>query len=239
MRRGLVAQQRRSKWWRHFFRRQESVKTTWKLRLALLMLMTLLIYGAYRTRAVWILWMGQSLVCAETIGQSDLILVENFDPDYLVYERAAALHHAGFAARVLIPIQVSPKPGPPDEGPYAMAMGLAELTSRLMGIDDPKILPIRAIEPISLNAAYQLRDYLTQEHLRSVIVVSPAFRSMRSYLVHQAVLAPVGITVHCVPDSRLETRENWTESWHDLEEITQQSLKLLFYRFYVLRHRLP
>jgi hypothetical protein len=203
------------------------------------MLLMLLIYGVYRMRPVWILWVGQSLVCAETIGQSDLIVVENFDPDYLVYERAAAIHHAGFAARVLIPIHVSPEPGPLDAGPYAMAEGLAELTSRLVGIDDPEILPIRAIEPISLNAAYQLRDYLTREHLRSVIVVSPTFRSMRSYLVHQAVLAPVGITVHCVPDSRLETRENWTESWHDLEEITQQFLKLLFYRFYVLPNRSP
>jgi hypothetical protein len=234
-----MAQRRRSEWRRHFFRRQESVRTTWKLRLALLMLLMLLIYGVYRMRPVWILWVGQSLVCAETIGQSDLIVVENFDPDYLVYERAAAIHHAGFAARVLIPIHVSPEPGPLDAGPYAMAEGLAELTSRLVGIDDPEILPIRAIEPISLNAAYQLRDYLTREHLRSVIVVSPTFRSMRSYLVHQAVLAPVGITVHCVPDSRLETRENWTESWHDLEEITQQFLKLLFYRFYVLPNRSP
>lgn len=239
MRLGLVAQRRQSEWRRHFFRRQESVKTTWKLRLALLMLMMLLIYGVYRTRAVWILWVGQSLVCAETIRQSDLILIENFDPDYLVYERAAALRHAGFAARVLIPILVSPEPGQSEEGPYAMSKGLAELTSRLVGIDDPKILPIRAIEPISLNAAYQLRVYLTQEHLRSVIVVTPTFRSMRSYLVHQAVLAPVGITVHCVPDSRLETRENWTESWHDLAEITEQFLKLLFYRFYVLRNRSP
>jgi hypothetical protein len=203
------------------------------------MLVMLLIYGVYRMRPVWILWVGQSLVCAETIGQSDLIVVENFDPDYLVYERAAALRHAGLAARVLIPIHVSPEPGPPDPGPYAMAKGLAELTSRLVGIDDPEILPIRAIEPISLNAAYQIRDYLTREHLRSVIVVSPTFRSMRSYLVHQTVLTPVGITVHCVPDSRLEAREHWTESWHDLEEITEQFLKLLFYRLYVLPNRSP
>jgi hypothetical protein len=237
MRPASVAQRRRSDWRRHFFRRQESVKTTWKLRLALLVLMMLLVYGVYRTRMVWVLWVGQSLVCPETIGQSDLILVENFDPDYLVYERAAALYHAGFAARVLIPIQASPAPGQPDRGPYAMSKGLAELTSRLVRIDDPKLLPIQAIEPISLNAAYQLRDYLTQEHLKSVIVVTSIFRSMRSYLVYQAVLAPAGISVHCVPATGPGAPENWTTSWHDIEDMTEQFLKLLFYRFYVLRNQ--
>jgi hypothetical protein len=238
MRRAPVAERRRSQWQRHFFQRKESVKTTWKLRLAVLMLMILLVYSVHRTREGWVLWVGQSLVCPETIGHSDLILVENFDPDSLVYERAAALHHAGFATRVLIPIQVSNEPGQPDKRPYAMSKGLAQLMSRLVRIHEPKILPIQAIEPISLNAAYQLRDYLTREHLRSVIVVTPIFRSMRSYLVYQAVLAPAGIRVYCVPASGLEASENWTKSWHDIQEVTEQFLKLLFYRFYVLQTQL-
>jgi hypothetical protein len=71
-----------------------------------------------------------------------------------------------------------------------------------------------------------------------VIVVTPMFRSMRSDLVYQAVLVPAGIRVYCVPAAGLETPKNWTKSWHDIQEVTEQFLKLLFYRFYVLRHRL-
>ena len=110
--------------------------------------------------------------------------------------------------------------------------------SRLVRIQDPEIIPIRAIEPISLNAAYQIRDFLTKEHLRSIIVVTPGFRSKRSYLVYQAVLAPAGIKVYCMPVFGLETPENWTKTSHNIQEVTEQYLKLLYYRFYVLWNRL-
>jgi hypothetical protein len=233
-----VAQRRRSQWQRHFFHQQESVKTTWKFRIAILTLMMLLVYSVYSMREVWVRWVGQSLVCPQTIGQSDLILVENFDPDYLVFQRTAELQHAGWATRVLIPIPVATDPGQPDKRPYVMSKGVAELMSKLARIHDPQIFPIRAIEPIRLNAAYQLRDHLTKEHLTSVIVVTPIFESMRSYLVYQAVLTLAGIRVYCVPVSGLETAENWTKSWHDIQEVVEQFLKLLFYRLYVLRNRL-
>src|SRR5262249_28374740 len=157
-----------------FFYRQESIKMTWKLRLAVLMLVIVIVFV---TRGVWVSRIGQSLVCPEGIGQSDLILAGDFDPDYLVFERATGLHKAGFAPRVLIPAQVSPHPEQPDKRPYAVSRGLAELMARLARIQDPEIIPIRANEPISLNAAYQIRDFLTKEHLRSVIVVTPGFRS--------------------------------------------------------------
>lgn len=99
-----------SKWQRHFFYRKASVKTTWKLRLALLLLVILLVSV---TRGFWMLRIGQSLVCTEEIGPSDSILVENFDPHYLLFERAAALHKAGLAARVLGPAPASRDPERP------------------------------------------------------------------------------------------------------------------------------
>jgi hypothetical protein len=52
----------------------------------------------------------------------------------------------------------------------------------------PEILSIQILEPVSLNAAYQVRD----ERLRSVIVVTDDFRSQRSSLVYHAVLEPAG-----------------------------------------------
>ncbi len=216
-----------SPWQRHFFYRKESIKTTWKFRLALLMLVILLVSV---TRGFWILKIGQSLVCTEEMSLSDVILVENFDPNYLVFERAAALHKAGFAARVLVLTDVSRDPERAD----LVSQGIAELMSRVARLQDPEILPIRIREPVSLNAAYQIRDFLTKEHLRSVIVVTNGFRSKRSALVYHAVLDPAGIKVGCMPVFAGHTPKNWTATWHGIEDVTEQFLKLQYYRLYVL-----
>jgi hypothetical protein len=202
-----------------------------KLGLVALILTTALAYGMSNT---WRLKIGQSLVCSEEVARSDLILVENFDPDYLVFERAAELQRAGLASRALVPFQISPEPGKPDKRPYAVSKGIAELMSRLARIEDPEFAPIQAIEPISLNAAYQIRELLVKAHVRSVIVVTPGLRSKRSSLIYNAVLAPAGIKAYCVPVFGLDVINNWTGSWHDIQEIGEQFLKLTFYRLHVL-----
>jgi hypothetical protein len=216
-----------SKWQHHFFYRKESIKTTWKFRLMLLLLGILLVFV---TRGFWMLRIGQSLVCAEEMRPSDIILVENFDVDYLAFERAAALHKAGLAARVLVPTQASRD----SESANPVSQVIAELMARVARLQNPTILPVRIIEPISLNVAYQVRDFLTKEHLRSIIVVTDGFRSQRSALVYHAVLDPVGIHVSCIPVFGQRTPKNWTETWHGIQEGIEQFLKLQYYQFYVL-----
>jgi hypothetical protein len=76
--------------------------------------------------------------------------------------------------------------------------------ARVARLQNAEILPIRIFEPISLNAAYQIRDFLTKEHLRSVIVVTGGFRSKRSLLVYHTVLDPAGIKVGCMAGVRTE-----------------------------------
>lgn len=221
---------RKSPWQRHFFYRKESIKTTWKCRLAFLMLVMLLMSV---TRGFWMLRIGQSLVCTEEMSPSDVILVENFDPHYLAFERAAALHKAGFAARVLVPTAASHDP----KRANAVSQGIAELMSQIARLQNPTILPIRIVEPVSLNAAYQIRDFLLKEHQRSVIVVTDGFRSKRSALVYHAVLEPAGIKVSCMPVFGERTPENWAVTWHGIEQVAEQLLKLQYYRFYALRVR--
>ena len=220
---------RGAQWQRHFFYTKASIKTTWKLRLALLLLGILLVSV---TRGFWMLRIGQSLVCPEEMGQSDGIMVENFDPDYRLFERAAALHKAGFAARILVPTSASRDPARPS----TVSKGIVDVMSHVARMHEPEIIPIQAIEPISLHAAYQIRDFLTKEHLKSVIVVTPGFRSQRSSLVYHAVLDPAGIQVYCVPVFGQTTPENWTATWHGIQDVTEQFLKLQFYRFHVLWH---
>src|SRR5437867_7260071 len=143
---------RQSNWQRHFFYKKESIKTTWKLRLGILILVILI---GSATRGFWTSRIGRSLVCAEEIDQSDIILVENFNPYYLLFERAAQLRRAQIAPRILVPVPTA-RDG---QGANSVSQGIAELMSRVARIPDAEILPIREIEPISLNAAYQVRAF--------------------------------------------------------------------------------
>src|SRR5215831_15414654 len=147
-------------WQQHFFYTRTSTRTTWKFRLAVLISVVPILMA---TRGFWSVQIGRSLVCKEDVAPSDLILVENFDPDYLVFERAAELKAAGLAPKVLVPIQALGTPGVPN----LVSKGIAEVMARYARLGPWEALPIREVEPITLNAAAQVRDYVVREHVRS------------------------------------------------------------------------
>jgi hypothetical protein len=62
-----------------------------------------------------------------------------------------------------------------------------------------------------------------------MLVVTLGFRSQRSSLVYHAVLGPAGITVSCVPLFGEKTPKNWTQTWHGIQDVTEQWLKLQHY----------
>ena len=99
---------------------------------------------------------GQNLVCPEEIAPSDSILAENFDLYYLVFERAAALQRAGVASRVFAPVPASRDPARPN----LVSQGIAEVMARVTQMPEPEFIPIRDIEPISRNVAYQILGFL-------------------------------------------------------------------------------
>ena len=172
--------------------------------------------------------MAQSLICAESIPHSDALLLENFDPSYLVFERAAALHREGVAPRILVPTAAA------EDEPNSIAKGTVELMAKVAWIQNFEFVPIHEVEPISLNAAKEIRDFLTKEGVDSVVVVTPAFRSRRSALVYDSVLTPADIRVGCVPVFGTKSSDNWTDTWHGIQDVAEQFLKLQYYRFYVL-----
>src|SRR5262249_46033969 len=96
------------------------------------------------------------------------------------------------------------------------------------------ILPIQEIEPVSLNAAYQIRNQLAKEHIRSMIIVTPGFRSRRTELVYHRVLRDVGTQLYCVPVFGRTSPGRWMETWHGIQDVTTEFLKLQYYRFYVI-----
>jgi hypothetical protein len=98
----------------------------------------------------------------------------------------------------------------------------------------PELIPVRDVEPLSLNVARQVRDFLRREHIGSVTVVSPGFRSRRSSLVYHAILGEAGIASSCVAVFGPETPENWSDSWHGRQRVGLEFVKLVYYRLYVL-----
>ena len=214
-------------WRRHLFYTKQCVRTTWKLRLGVLVVATLALAATSR---IWTSAIARSLVCAQDVGPSDLVLVENFDPSYVLFERAAALQKAGLAPRTLVLVQVSQAPGVANP----IFRGIAEIMARQARLETWEVLPIQEIEPISLNAAAQIRDHLARERVKSLIVVTRGFRSRRSALIYTNVLHDAGMEVRCDPVFGRATPEHWTATWHGMQEITEEFLKLQYYRFYVL-----
>ena len=111
----------------------------------------------------------------------------------------------------------------------------ASVMARMAHVQNVQIVPVHEIEPFTLNAAYQIRDFLARQDLRSVVVVAPAFRSRRASFVFGTVLKRAGVKVSCLPVFvGTHTVENWATSWHGIEVVGEQFIKLQFYRFYIL-----
>jgi len=215
-------------WTRHLFYRSEVLRTTWKLRLSVLLLAVVLIPATHR---IWAPKIAEGLICKEQILPSDAFLLENFDQDYLVFEHTRTLQATGVATKAYVPIMKDEKRG----GLDVVLKGTAELMARVAWLESMEFVPIDEHEPISLNAAKQIRDVLVSQKVKSIIVVTPVFRSRRSLMIYDSVLAPAGITVRCSPVIGLKTTDNWTQTWHGIQEITEQFIKLQYYRFWLLR----
>jgi hypothetical protein len=215
-----------SDWKRHFFYRSERTRTTWKFRIGLVLVVFL---AVWLTRGWWTVAAGSSLICERNAAPSDAILVENFDHDYLVFERATELRRAGLAPRVIVPVRAHA-----GTGFAGVALGTTELLAKLAHVGAFEPVPMEEVEPISLNAAYDVLAFLQREHIRTVIVVSPLFRSQRSALVYESTLGRAGILVRCEPVEGSVDVNTWTGSLHGIQNVAEQWLKLQYYRFYVL-----
>ncbi len=217
-------------WYRlagHLWYRTEVIRTTWKFRLAGTFAIAL---ALALTRGLWIPALAYALVCNEDLRTTDAILVEDFDRNYLLFERAAALREHRNDARVLIATTASPDPEAINDVPR----GFVEVMSRVARLQSFEIIQAHEVEPVSLNVAYQVRHFLTKERIRSVTVVTAGFRSRRSALIYEQVLGQASIEVACVPVFGRQTPENWNQTWHGILEVTEQILKLQYYRLYVL-----
>jgi hypothetical protein len=215
-------------WTRHFVYRREQLRTTWKFRG---LVVFVLVAAAWLTNGWWTTSIARSLVCESNAVPSDAILIENFDADYLSFEQATTLRRTGFAARVMVPIKFDAETAQPN----LVSMGTANLLANIAHLGDFEIVPMHEVEPISLNAARDIQRFVQQEHIRSVIVVAPYFRSRRSAHVYDATLGRAGVSISCQPVRRTDQGlATWTQSLHGVQDVAEQWAKLQYYRLYVL-----
>jgi hypothetical protein len=216
-----------SGWLSLFVTRREVLQTTWTFRIVLAAFLAVLVLG---TADWWTPALGTSLTCREDVTPSDALLLENFDPDYLVFERATTLYHANVAQRVFVPMPAQTPSDP--RTPNSIAAGVAEVMARVAHLPAFEVIPVVESEPITLTVGRQIRQRLSREGIKSVTLVSPDFRSRRSEMIYSSVFGP-GITVRCVPVFGRVRVDNWTETWHGIQEVGLQFLKLQYYRFWV------
>jgi hypothetical protein len=204
-------------------------ETTWAARLVLVVVALSLIVS---TRNIWSEPLALNLVCDSDKAEADVVVVENLDSDYLLFEETADLITQGKARFALVLVQANGKnPNEPEVVPH----GIAEVMIRVAHLKNAEIFPIDQKEPITLNAALQVASSIKDRgNITSAILVTPGFRSKRTHLIFRSVLNEQGVAVSCVPVWGNSRPDNWTTTWHGIQGVCLQYLKLFYYRLFVL-----
>ena len=161
-------------WTRHFIRQRYVWRTTWKLRICIVLL---LVAVGLSAGPHCLIWLGRSLVHDDVPMVSDAVVLENYDHNYLVFETAARLLRGGMSDRLFVPTPIFNDPSRPN----VVSKGIVEVMTRVARIDNAELIPVEHLEPITLSVATQVSKVLLDRGFRSVIVVSPTFRSQRSF----------------------------------------------------------
>lgn len=173
---------------------------------------------------------GNSLIHQGPVTASDALVLEHYDADYLVFEQARNLQRDGLATRVIIPCQTFGGP----TNLNVVSLGIIEVMTRVSRLADPEVIPLTSSEPYTLTTARAMAQHLAAQKITSVIVVSPLFRSRRSMLVYETVLAPLGIEVSCSPSPSSVGPDTWWKSTHGIQNVGLEFGKLWYYRLIVL-----
>ena len=203
------------------------VRTTWLFRVIVVAILLAVLAAAH---VPVLTALGRSLVHQGPVAPSDAIVLENYDPDYLVFERARDLRREGLAPRIIVPCGTFGGPTNLND----VAEGFIEVMTRVSRMGEIELLPASPEEPYTLNTVRIVADYLIEQQISSVIVVSPLFRSRRSHLVYRSVLEPLGIEVRCVPAHGVTQPDNWWKTTHGIQNVLLEFGKLWYYRLVVL-----
>lgn len=208
------------------------MKAPFSNRRFIVILLFCVVAAAYASRRIWLTSIADGLVCDSSPVAVGTILIDNFDYEYWLFKRSADLQRQQPSLRVLVPLLTH------DTGDLNVAAReVTNAFARVARLSAWEIIPVREREPISLNVAYQVRDFLVRHEISSVTLVSSRFRSRRSEMIYRSVLGARGIRVNCQPIADTLTPETWTTTWHGIQDVGLQFIKLQYYRFWVVPFR--
>jgi hypothetical protein len=182
--------------------------------------------------------LATSLVQEDALERADLILVEMTvlpSPDAL--EHAASLYRQGYAPRIAVTRYTDSR---------RLTDGGVELPKSLdkmlqiywadAGLDGSAVesIPITVIDPVTLNSARQVAEYCRSQGIARVIIVPSRYHSRRSTLSYRRYMAPLGIELRSAPPAGGLRPDNWWRTKDGVLAITQEYVKLLYYRTFVL-----
>ena len=162
-------------------------------------------------------------LCIET---PDLILIDNLDRNFQLFEKAGDLQNHGIGKAVLIPVSTF-RQNPEQIDP--VEQGIAEVMSREANLHSAEFLRIGSKEPITLNAARTVADHLKGTNVRTVSILTSGFKSRRLHLIFSKVFGEMGVVTYCLPVWGGHRPENWANSWHGIQEVVLQLGKLGYY----------
>ena len=99
-----------------------------------------------------------------------------------------------------------------------------------MGIKDDKIIPIIQLERGKDNEAIASRSLFEKYNIKSVLIVTPNWHILRTYLTYKKVFAEKPITFYLAPVESEKCRaDNWWKNHDGLEYLFSGCLKLINY----------
>ena len=157
----------------------------------------------------------------------DLILIDNLDTNYLLFEKARDLKRGGATALVLVPVAAG---GNHPEEPNVVSQEITRVLLRLAHLESAEMIPVTQEEPITLNTARQVGNYLCGTGVKKVLILTSGFKSKRIHLIFKKVLSQAGIETYCLPVWGTHRPDNWTATWHGIQEVVLQAVKLGYYK---------
>lgn len=198
--------------------------------LAALALLALGVTIAYDQRTRWLPALAGTLICDASAGKADAIVIDNVEPNHLLFQRARELQEQGLAATVLVPIPSMLADG----SPSTVQIGFMEVMCGVARVSACTPFPVHAEEPISLGIAQEVSRELQARGVRSILLVTGELRSKRTDAAYRQVLAPLAIRVDCQPVAGSHTTANWYRTTHGIQDVVLQLGKLWYYRLAVL-----
>jgi uncharacterized SAM-binding protein YcdF (DUF218 family) len=207
-----------------FFRRKTSWKTT---LLCKLIILCVFLIATIPFRGFWLQSIYVHLVPEPNVKVADAILIEGWAGDKEV-RFAADLFKKGFGKYIFTTgYKIGRFAECYESDNYAE---IAKEQICKMGIKDDKVIPIIQSERGTYNEAIASKSLFEKYNINSVLIVTPNWHILRTYLTYKKVfvekpiifyLAPVG-NENCKPD-------NWWKNHDGLEYLFSGCLKLINY----------